>query len=51
MPETIFGNTTATPMNPDIFSGNGDSGNLDNYYTKAEIDTIVGDIETLLGGI
>ena len=25
--------------------------NMDNYYTKTEIDTIVGDIETLLGGI
>ena len=51
MPETIFGNTTATPMNPDIFSGNGDSVNLDNYYTKDEVDNLVGDIETLLGGI
>lgn len=25
--------------------------NMDNYYTKTEIDTIVGNIETLLGGI
>ena len=25
--------------------------NMDNYYTKTEIDTIIGDIETLLGGI
>lgn len=25
--------------------------NMDNYYTKTEIDTLVGDIETLLGGI
>ena len=25
--------------------------NMDNYYTKTEIDTLVGNIETLLGGI
>ena len=24
---------------------------LENYYTKTEIDTLIGDIETLLGGI
>lgn len=30
---------------------NGDALALDNYYTKYEVDTIVGDIETLLGGI
>lgn len=26
-------------------------GDLSNYYTKGEIDNLVGDIETLLGGI
>ena len=29
----------------------GGTPNLDNYYTKNEVDGIVGDIETLLGGI
>ena len=29
----------------------GEIPNLDNYYTKDEVDGIVGDIETLLGGI
>ena len=32
-------------------AGGGGSVDLSNYYTKAEIDKIVGDIETLLGGI
>ena len=31
--------------------GTGGEVDLSNYYTKTEIDTIVGDIETLLGGI
>jgi hypothetical protein len=29
----------------------GGTADLDNYYTKNEIDGLVGDIETLLGGI
>ncbi len=29
----------------------GESADLDNYYTKTEIDTMIGDIETLLEGI
>lgn len=32
-------------------AGGGGSVDLSNYYTKAEINKIVGDIETLLGGI
>ena len=32
-------------------SGFIDNTALENYYTKTEIDTLVGDIETLLGGI
>lgn len=47
MPETIFGNTTTTPLNPDAFSGGG-SEDLENYYTKEETDAIVGDIEAVL---
>ena len=55
----IFGGTTTTPMNPDIFSGGGGSADLNDYYTKTETENIVetalenrlGDIETLLGGI
>lgn len=31
--------------------GGGGSADLSNYYTKAEIDAKIGDIETLLGGI
>ena len=36
----IFGSTTTTPMNPDAFSGGGGNVNLDNYYTKDEIDNL-----------
>ena len=32
-------------------AGGGGSADLSNYYTKAEIDAKIGDIETLLGGI
>ena len=52
---TIFaedGATMSVEYNRDInkleFGG---TPNLDNYCTKNEVDGIVGDIETLLGGI
>ena len=44
----IFGNTLATPINPDKFSGSVD---LSNYYTKDETDNKIGDIETALDSI
>lgn len=50
MPE-IYGNTTTTPLNPDAFSSGGGSVDLSNYYTKTEIDTQIGDIETALDSI
>ena len=45
----IFGSTTTTPLNPNMFSGGG-SGSVDlsNYYTKAEVDTKIGDIDSAL---
>ena len=77
----IYGNTTTTPIKPDLFGGEkitveqtynpesenaqsgkavaeaisgisgGGTADMENYYTKEEINDIVGDIETLLGGI
>ena len=50
MPE-IYGNTTTTPLNPNAFPGGGGDVDLSNYYTKEEINTQIGDIETALDAI
>ena len=34
-----------------MVEGSGGTTDMDNYYTKEETNAIVGDIETLLGGI
>ena len=63
----IFGNTTATPIKPDLFrnkvdntfdptSDNAQSGKavaeaLTNYYTKEEVNSLIGDVETALDSI
>lgn len=41
----IYGGTTTTPLNPKAVV------DFSNYYTKTEIDSQIGDIETVLDNI